>query len=807
MSIRFYSAVAAVAIVIFTAVSAGAFEEEAVFFLYKNESKIGTIDYNYTSEGEYNRVFTLSMMGQEAVYRMEVTPGEGGEWAGAVFYNPNDTVEVARSDSSAVFEANGKEYSVSFEPGSILYDNYGPVFETLMLKQYDMQKGGEQIFPRFLIPQKMVDVSVEYTGRRIAAAGEEKMEFLLFDMELVGIELKIWADSQMRIYMMDVPVQYAAYVRRGYQNLLRARKTSQDVSQPVYEIEKRTTMVPMRDGVELATDMYFPGTDTLKFPAILIRTPYKKETNQLDGEYWARRGYAVAVQDCRGRFSSKGDWEPFVHEADDGYDTVEWLASREWSNGKVGMIGASYVGWVQLWAASARPPHLTTIIPQVAPPDPFFNIPYEYGAFFILGSFWWAEVLETEATGDLTGSALSKIGERKYEKILKSLPVIDLDTKVLGSENTYWRKWIRNNVNNDYWEKCNFMEKLKKVDIPVFFQSGWFDGDAIGTKLNYLAMKEGGNSNLKMIMGPWGHTNQSSTRLGSIKLGKEAGLDLQVRFHKWFDYWLKGMENDIMEEPEVMLYDLFSNRWQTGDSYPLPHTEFAEFYLESDRGANTSNGDGRLTLSATDGGSDYDEYEYDPGDPTPSPVYYFKSEEETEKEEKEGIDLEKLRKAKEEYHNSVTAKRDDILVYVTGPLDSAVTIAGPVSAEIYASTTARDTDWFVTLSREDSEGRIMQLCKGVIRARFRESTHKPELLEPEQVYKYDIDMWHTGITFKEGERIRVEVSSALFPLFSRNLNTGGHNEMETEFVTARQRLYHSTRYPSHVILPVIEKAE
>jgi len=801
-----YTMLAAALIVIISAAFSFAetFSEEEVFYLYKNESRIGTIEYTYTGAGNYSREFILSLMGQEAVYRLEITPGSGGVWSSAVFYTPADTVEVTREDSTAVFESKGKEYSVSFDPGAILYDSYGPVFETLMLRQYDMGKGGVQKFSRFLIPQKMTEVSVEYTGRKIAAAGGARHEFLIFEMGIVGINIEIWADSEKRIYMMDVPVQYAAYVRKGYENLLNARKTDQNVSQPEYGFRKETIMMPMRDGVKLSTDMYFPEPDTLKMPVILIRTPYGKEGNQLDGEYWARRGYAAAVQDCRGRFSSEGQWEPFVHEAEDGYDTVEWLASREWCSGKVGMIGASYVGWVQLWAASERPPHLTTIIPQVAPPDPFFNIPYEYGAFFILGSFWWAEVLETEATGDLSGTVMSKIGERKYEKILKSLPVIDLDKKVLGSENSYWRAWIKNNVNNEYWERSNFMEKLEKVDIPVFFQSGWFDGDAIGTKLNYLAMKEGGNDNLKMIMGPWGHTNQSSTRLGSLQLGDEAGLDLQIRFHKWFDYWLKGMENDIMEEPLVMLYDLFSSRWLTADTYPLPQTEFRKFYLESTGGANSSGGDGRLTLSSTSSGRDFDEYEYDPGDPTPAPEYYFKSKEETEREEEEGVNLEQVRKAKEEYHNRVTAEREDILVFLSEPMDSAVSIAGPVSAMIYASSSAKDTDWFVTLSRQDGEGRIMQLCKGVIRARFRGSTSEPELLEPGRIYEYSIDMWHTGITFKEGERIRVEISSALFPLFSRNLNTGGHNEMETEFVKAKQRIYHSADYPSHILLPVIE---
>jgi hypothetical protein len=546
---------------------------------------------------------------------------------------------------------------------------------------------------------------------------------------------------------------------------------------------------------------------TEKYPVILIRTPYKKEMMEMDANFYGRRGYVVAIQDCRGRFASAGRWVPFFNEAKDGYDAIEWLAAQPWSNGKVGMVGGSYVGWVQLWAAVEKPPHLVTIIPNVAPPDPFYNIPYEYGSFFIFGSIWWAEILESEATGDLSGKAMKRIGERRYEKILKRLPVVELDKEIFGRVNPYWRQWIENNRDGGFWAAANFMDKLTGLDLPVFLQSGWFDGDGIGSKLNYAKLKQSRNRFQKLVLGPWGHTDQASPRYGDHEFGKEAAPDLKIMYLKWFDHWLKGIDNKILEEPLVRIFVMFSNQWLTGDTYPLPQTRFTKLYLGSRQGANTSLGDGLLAWETLNDGKDCDSYLYDPGDPTPHPDWDFKSDAQIKEDKKGALDLETEKKRAASFHNGVTDKRRDILVYQTPPLEKPVTIAGPVSAMIHAASSALDTDWFVTLMDVDEQGKIFPLVHGTLRARFRASLEKPELLEKDKIYAYSIDMWQTGITFQKGHRIRIEVASALFPMFSRNLNTGGHNEKETRFVKALQKIYHSSAYPSHVLLPIIDMPE
>jgi len=776
------------------------FAEKDTYVLYKNNSLIGEISYNLDKNGSYTRTFTLSFAGQKAESKMIISADSKNIWRTCKIITPTDTIDVTNRDSLSIFIKKDKEYKVKTDSSYIVYDNYGLFSEEQMIRKYDIEKGGVQHFSVFIIPSLVVDVTLEYKGDRIIGSQSEAKSYKVFDMNLMGIGVEFWVDNESRILLKRVPSQYAVFVRRGWEDLMSLCSTDTTVSQPKFKVSKKSVMIPMRDGIKLATDLYFPEGAGQPLPVVLIRTPYKKEMNVLDGEFYSRRGYVTAVQDCRGRFSSEGQWEPMVNEIEDGYDTIEWLASQKWCNGKIGMIGGSYNGLVQLQAASAKPPHLTTIIPQVAPPDPFYNIPYEYGIFFIFGGIWWADVLEKEATKDISGKIMAEINNKKYEKILRSLPVIDLDEKVLGKRSSYWRTWIKNNYDNEYWQRADFMERLKDVDIPVFLMSGWFDGDGIGTKLNYLALKRSGNKNIKLIIGPWGHTTQSSSRYRDYDFGRDAAIDLQTRYLKWFDYWLKGIQNDIMKEDLVKLFVMFENKWADGSSYPLDNTEFRSLYFSSVNGANTSLGDGRLYMSPSVSGRNFDQYVYDPADPTPYPEFYFKNEED---EKKKSFDLEQLRKKVQNFHSNVTRQRKDILVFETAPLDTPVTIAGPLSLELYASTTGKDTDWFGALCDVDTTGKIFQVARGGIRARFRKSVKSPELLEPGKIYKYSIDLWHTGITFQKGHKIRVEISSAQFPMFSRNLNTGGNNEEDTEFIKVVQKIYHSEEYPSRLVIPVI----
>ena len=783
-------------------------QDDGTFTFYLNEEVLVTERFEWREDGSFVSDYSLTMAGQTITTTMQIQVDEKGFWTKISMKTPRGPIEIVREADKAKITDEKEVKTVTLRPGTILFENFSPALMSQAIMAYDQKLGGKQTFPLFIIPAIIMDASLERLETVERTVMGRHQRFTLYLYGVPGVDITVWVDEQNRVCMGDVPSQHGAYVREGYEALRLKEEPDSLLSGPGFEVTvDKNVGIPMRDGIELATDIYRPDSEG-RFPVILVRTPYKKEMNELQAKYFARRGYVYAVQDCRGRFSSPGRWNPFFNEPEDGHDTVEWLARQPWSNGKVGMIGASYLGWVQWWAARENPPHLVTIIPNVSPPDPYFNIPYEYGAFFMWGAIWWADVLEQEATADISGKAFQEIMEKKYAKLLLHLPVIELDEIVLGKRNRYWREWIQHPDNDRYWNKVNFLDRLKKLNIPVYHQSGWFDGDGIGSKLNYLAMAKHGHAYQRLVLGPWGHT-PSATRRGpkDTDFGPNAIVDLERSYLRWLDRWLKGIDNGIDKEPLVSLFIMGTNKWLTEDTYPLPETRFTKLYLASKGQANTSSGDGWLDNSPPDKNvAKFDTYTYDPGDPTPDPMFCVDPKdllEEEEKESKEEISVEEERKKIFGYHARVNEERSDILVYETQPSDEPLTFAGPISAVLYASSSAKDTDWFMRLSEVDTAGNIFPLVHGVIRARYRNSFSKPKMLQPGKIYKYHLDLWQTGITVPKGSRLRVEVASATFPMFSRNLNTGKHNETETKYVRAKQVVYHDKDHPSHIVLPVI----
>jgi putative CocE/NonD family hydrolase len=782
------------------------YQDEGVFLVYQREARLATVTFKWRPDGSYESKTTISLAGQTVDQSVRITPDKEGRWVKIAVESPRGAMTFEREGGVAKKTFKDKVETIDLKPGAGLFEAFPPVLLTQQVRLYDQAKGGKQTFPVFVLPARVVDVTVERKEPADRSIGGRDVQFARYLYSIPGIDITLWLDPAGKLVLADIPIQHAVFVREGYELLSRAPETDPLLSAPKYEVKiERNVGVPMRDGPKLLTDLYRPQTDG-KCPVILIRTPYKKDMMEPQAAYYARRGYVVAVQNCRGRFGSPGTWEPFVHEPKDGYDAVEWLAGQPWSSGKVGMIGGSYVGWVQWWAASQRPPHLVTIIPNVSPPDPFYNIPYEYGVLFLKAALWWAEVLDKEATADLSGAKMIALSEKKYDKLLRALPVIDLDKTVLGKENPYWRKWIEHPVNDAYWEQANFLDRLGDVRIPVYHQSGWFDGDGIGTKLNYLAMARHHHPYQKLVLGPWGHNDEAERRHGDRDFGPGAILDMQRSYLRWFDYWLKGIDNGIAKEPLVSIFVMGTNQWLHGDTYPLPSTRFEKWYLGGSS-ANTSKGHGLLAPEPPSADAAPDQYTYDPGDPTPDPEAYEEPEGPADKSGPKVQSSEEKKKAAEAHHGQVTERRPDILVYTTEPLERPLSFAGPLSAVLYAASSARDTDWFVRLMEVDAKGKIFQLAEGKIRARYRRTTHKAELLQPDKVYEYTIDLWQTGITIPRGSRLRVEVASASFPSFSRNLNTGGHNETETRYIKAEQKIYHSKQYPSHILLPVVEVKE
>ncbi|MDA1348217.1 MAG: CocE/NonD family hydrolase, partial [Chloroflexi bacterium] len=477
-----------------------------------------------------------------------------------------------------------------------------------------------------------------------------------------------------------------------------------------------TVMVPMRDGTGLATDLYFPGSGSPPYPLVLIRTPYNKEWMPGYGQYYAQAGFAVALQDVRGRWASEGEWVPFVHEAEDGYDAIEWLASQEWCTGKVGMVGGSYSGTAQFAAAILKPPHLVTIVPNVAAAMPDANIPRDGGVLALGWALRWADIIETARTGhDLQAKVQHSI-QADWTGPLSGLPVIDLDRTIVGREVSYFRDWVTHEPGDDYWDSVEFLEGLEQVDIPVFLQSGWFDPGTRGTRLAFEHLIRGGNRHVRMILGPWAHGDRGRRDLNGIDMGAEAERDLMSEYRKWLEFFLMTDAHDVADEPGVELYVMGRNRWISGPEYPPAAVQIRPLFLA---GAPGSEAPGKLAWHRPTLADAADVFTYDPSKPTPSFHAAIK------------------RGALDEYRARVDAG-NDVLIYESSPVDEPFDVVGPIKMKLHASSSAKDTDFTVTLYglTPKGEARVLGLTFGILRARYRDSLTRPSLMDPGTVYPF-----------------------------------------------------------------------
>jgi putative CocE/NonD family hydrolase len=557
----------------------------------------------------------------------------------------------------------------------------------------------------------------------------------------------------------------------------------------------------MRDGVRLSVDVYRPAAGG-RHPGILALTPYNNNATSLvqRARWFARRGYALALADARGRFDSEGDWDPFggKHKAD-GHDLVEWLARQPWCDGKVGMTGSSYLGWTQWWTATQAPPSLKAIVPEVAPPDAFYNAPYQEGVL----SGWaldWAAMMAGRTTQTVADGPYGGFTNTRARDFMAT-PYIRLNERRGALDSPWFEIWLRQNLaTGDYWRAIAYQgrENYARVTAPSLSVTGWFDANFPGSPRNYVGMKRHGATpearRPRLVIGPWPHGFNGGRKLSDFDYGPEAVLDWNGCVCRWFDHFLKGIDNGAEADPPVQVFVMGRNRWHAEQDWPLPQTRWTRYYLHSGGKANSLDGDG--TLDTTPPGEEPpDAYTYDPHKPTRSP---FK-----------GGHLEDG-----PVDTRGPAAGAEVLVFTTPALEEEVEVTGPVEAKLYAATSARDTDWMVRLIDVRPDGYAALLCDGVLRARCRDphdgGAFTPERLspiEPGKVHEYTIRFWRaTGNAFGRGHRIRVEVSSSYFPFYLRNLNTGADNvALETETVVARQKVHHDAAHPSHVLLPVIPR--
>ena len=581
-------------------------------------------------------------------------------------------------------------------------------------------------------------------------------------------------------------------------------------------VVERNVEMQTRDGVTLRADIYRPAGDG-PFFVLLQRTPYNKDTAAYFARMAAARGYMVVAQDVRGRFASEGEWYPFKNEINDGYDAVEWAAALPHSNGKVGMFSGSYIGATQMLAAISHPPHLAGLCPVVTASNYHENWTYQGGAFEQWFNESWTSSLAVDTfnrairqnTNALVGSTVLP---------LSSYPVYNVKFAPDGAGLThllapYFQDWLDHPAYDSYWKQWSIEENYAQIQVPALTITAWYDIFQGGSLRNYMGMKanagnEAARNGQQLVVALGGHSGWGR-KIGEVDFGPDAFFDENAITLDWYDYLFLGKQNQFTNGKPVKIFVMGENKWRDEDAWPLERAKLTRYFLTANGKANSSSGNGLLTQSDSfplSSGTRTargimitypipaevpDTFTYDPANPVPTvggPLC-----------------CDAYRLAPGPRDQKEVESREDVLIYSTPPLDSDLEVTGPVTLDLFAKSSAVDTDFTAKLVDVWPNGFAQNLTEGIIRASYRDSTSEAKPIIPGKVYEYKIDMWSTSNVFLKGHRIRLEISSSNFPRFDRNLNTGKSASTSATFVKATNKILHDPVHPSALILPVVPR--
>lgn len=563
-----------------------------------------------------------------------------------------------------------------------------------------------------------------------------------------------------------------------------------------YEVTiERNVSAKMRDGVTLRSDIYRPKADG-KFPVLLQRTPYNKTNGINFGVRAAARGFVVIFQDVRGRYSSEGEWYTFKHEPEDGYDTVEWAAALPYSNGKVGMFGGSYVGATQMLAAIAHPPHLAGICPVVTASNYHDGWTYQGGAFEQWFNQSWTSGLAQDTLDRRVGKNTNAL-QGMWKLPLTSYPLFNFSDSAAELSSTselapYFLDWLAHPSYDDYWKRLSIEEHFADINVPALSVAAWYDIFQGGSLRNYSGIRarggEGARSGQRLLVVIGGHAG-GGQKIGDVDFGPAAAQfdedDLTLR---WYEFLLQGVQNEFAKEKPVKIFVMGRNQWREEDDWPLARAQATKYFLHSAGAANSLRGSGSLSAVAPRS-EQPDHYVYDPSNPVPTvggPLCCDSGHLAPGPRDQRAVE-----------------NRDDVLVYSTPVFTQDTEVTGPVSLELFAKSSAVDTDFTAKLVDVAPDGFAQNLTEGILRARYRDSQEKATLMNPGQIYKLTIDLWSTSNVFLKGHTLRLEVSSSNFPRFDRNLNTGETPGSARNYVSATNTIYHDADHPSVLVLPVV----
>lgn len=572
----------------------------------------------------------------------------------------------------------------------------------------------------------------------------------------------------------------------------------------------------MRDGVTLRANIFRPAGEG-PWPVLLTRLPYGKDlplgSAVMDPVQVARRGYVVVVQDTRGRSTSEGEWIPFVHEPEDGVDTIAWAAQLPYSNGMVGMYGVSYFGFTQWAAAIHQPAALKAMIPFETWNDPFNGVTFRGGALELGTAGSWQLNMAMDVLIRRHRDNPQALGQGIHQVVKEmnalatngytSLPLNEFAPLKQQDIAPYFFEAFSHTMERDHTmsRPMHILGNHHKVTVPTFNVGGWYDIFLQDTITNFKIMREEGSTpearQSKLLIGPWSHGGTTNP-IGEVNFGFGAGaafIDLKIDFVslqlRWFDHWLKGVNTGMLNEAPIKLFVMGANVWRDEHEWPLARAVETRYYLHSGGHANSLHGDGTLTVNTPEAAEvPSDQYLYDPANPVPT---------------RGGALLMTPEYRAGPHDQRPVENREDVLVYTSDVLLTDVEVTGPIKVHLWAVSSAPDTDFVARLVDVHPDGYARNLTDGIIRARYRnfEKGEQPDLIEPGRAYEYEIDLWSTSNLFQAGHRIRLTVTSSSFPRWDRNPNTGHAFGADAELAIAHQTILHDSAHPSYVVLPIV----
>ncbi len=565
-----------------------------------------------------------------------------------------------------------------------------------------------------------------------------------------------YEDGKIYALLMSARDYTAVLVRDGYEDKTVLSKWKEMYPEETANVSfTGTFFVDTRDGERLATDVYLPEKEGekagKKIPAVLVRTPYGKKKGVEIYYRFVQRGYALVVQDTRGREESTGKWQPNYYEVEDGDDTLNWIAGQEWSDGQVSMTGGSYLGYVQWAAAASGNPHLKAMLSNVCAGSAFTDLPRR-GGCFTSGMLAWAFAMsEKKFVPD-------RMIRDDWDRVLDMRPLEEIPKKALGKEIPFLTEWLGHKDMDEMWRRTSWKERYAGGPVPALILSGWFDDNGMGTTEALDLVKDWPEGTWKTILGPWKHGGNTEYDLHGIYMGEDAlRYDVDLQSMMWLDHFLKGIDNGIERTPKVEYYTLGENKWKTADSWPPENGKVARIDLKGER----------------------DSYIYDPD----NPATHIIDMSENEIEVPEDYTREEM--------------REDFLLFSSEPFEKPVTVTGDIVAHLFVSCDCPDTDLVLRMTDVDENGKSVKLADGVMGVKYRNGFGAPQYMEPGKVYEVTIRTTKISNTFLPGHRMRFTVTSSAKNFIFPNSNTkGGFNSEEKQKATVR--IHQDGAYQSYV---------